>query len=358
MQLTDLGWNDVFETHFAPYRREGYCAGRIILESKNLYTVATDAHGEIPAIVTGKMSYAALTREDLPVVGDWVVIRIVGTTEPQAAIHAILPRASIFSRKAAGRGGSEQPVAANIDIAFLLTGLDGNYNLRRIERYLLQTRESGVQPVVLLTKADICSEVTASLAEVADISGGAPVHAISTHAGIGLAELTPYLQPGITVALLGSSGVGKSTLLNRLLGDTVMRTQAVRVEDSRGRHTTSHRQLFLLSTGAALIDTPGMRELQLWGDEDGLRDTFLEIESLAHRCRFTDCRHDEEPGCAIRTAVETGDLDPGRFANYRKMQRELQHLAAKTDWTEEQAIKRKWKQIHKAAKRLFKERGR
>lgn len=358
MNFANLGWNDEFVHHFTAYRQEGYAAGRITLEGKNLYIVATEAQGEIPAVMTGKMMYGACTREDLPVVGDWVAVSVIGAERPQAIIHAVLPRRSKFSRKMAGREGGEQPVAANIDIAFLLTGLDGDYNLRRIERYLLQTRESGARPVVLLTKADICPDVNVCLGEVAAVAGGAPVYAISTLTGVGLAEITQYLQPGVTVALLGSSGVGKSTLLNYVLGNEVMRTQSVRADDSRGRHTTSHRQLFMLPAGASLIDTPGMRELQLWGAADGLLNTFPEIETLAHRCRFADCRHEVEPGCAVQLALETGELDQSRFANYRKMQRELQHIAAKTDWQEEQVITRKWKQIHKDAKALKKQRGR
>lgn len=358
MQMTELGWSETLARHFAPYRAEGYAAGRITLEQKNLFVAATDEYGEIPAVVTGRLQYEALTRADLPVVGDWVALRIPASTTPQAAIHAVLPRVSLFSRTAAGNSGDRQPVAANIDLAFLLTGLDGNFNLRRIERYLLQARESRATPVLVLTKADLCRDVDACLSAVAAVAGDAPVHAISTHTSSGLAALTSHLQPGITVALLGSSGVGKSTLLNTLLGTEVMRTRAVRVTDSRGRHTTSHRQLFLLPSGAALIDTPGMRELRLWADEDGLPETFPEIEALAGGCRFPDCRHDAEPGCAVLAALASGALDPGRLDSYRKMQRELHFLAAKTNWQEEQQIARKWKQISKAAKQLKKERGR
>lgn len=355
--FTNLGWSNAFACHFEPYRADGFVPARVTLEQKHRYVVATEAAGEIPAVATGKLLRDA-ARASLPVVGDWVVVRFVGNDEAQATIHAVLPRLSQFSRQAPGRGGVEQPVAANIDIAFLLTGLDGNYNLRRIERQLLQTRQSQVRPVVLLTKADLCAEPDACVDEVAAVAGDAPVHALSTHTGAGLAALGSYLQRGVTVALLGSSGVGKSTLLNQLLGHAAMRTQEVRADDSRGRHTTSHRQLFLLASGAALIDTPGMRELQLWGDADGLPGTFPEIEALAQHCRFADCQHGEEPGCAVLAAVESGDLDSGRLVNYHKLQRELQHLAAKTDRLEEQDLKRKSKEIPKAAKALHKLRGR
>ncbi|MEN6544422.1 MAG: ribosome small subunit-dependent GTPase A [Armatimonadia bacterium] len=356
--FVSLGWSEIFAHHFEPYRQEGFSAGRITLEQKNLYMVATEPHGEIPAVVTGKLLHEALSREDLPVVGDWVVVRIADTEEPQATIHAVLPRASKLSRQAPGKACEEQTIAANIDIAFLLMGLDGNYNLRRMERHLLQTRKNNVRPVVLLTKADVRSDVDACVCEVTAVAAGAPVHAISTLTGAGLSALSSYLQPGTTIALLGSSGVGKSTLLNHLFGNEAMRTQTVRSDDSsRGRHTTSHRQLFLLPSGAALIDTPGMRELQLWGDEEGLLDTFPEIEALSRGCRFGDCQHRDEPDCAVRAALQTGELTPGRLENYQKMQRELQRLAAKTDRLEEQALKRKSKEIPKAAKSLKKRPG-
>ncbi|HEX2951057.1 MAG TPA: ribosome small subunit-dependent GTPase A [Armatimonadota bacterium] len=357
MNLTHLGWSEVFAQHFAPYREEAFLAARVTLEQKNQYVVATETYGEIPAFVTGKFLYDTLTRDDFPVVGDWVAIRTIGQDDPQATIHAVLPRVSKFSRTSVGNGG-EQPIAANIYLAFLATGLDGNFNVRRIERYLLQTRKSQVQPVILLTKADVCPDIDARLQEVRQVAGNAPVYAVSTLAGSGLAEVTAYLQPGVTVALIGSSGVGKSTLLNYLLGSEVMRTQEVRADDSRGRHTTSFRQLFLLPSGAALIDTPGMRELQLWGDTDGLLNTFPEIEALSRRCRFADCRHGEEPGCAVQAALESGELEADRFASYQKLQREQQFIAAKTDRQEEQAIKRKWKQIHKLQKEIKKQRGR
>lgn len=353
--LVSLGWTEALARDFEPYRLEGFSAGRVTMEQKNLYLVATADYGEIPATVAGKLLHDTLTRESLPAVGDWVVVGITDTRAPQATIHAVLPRVSKLSRQTAGRGGEEQTIAANLDIAFLLTGLDGNYNPRRIERHLLQTRRSNARPVVLLTKADVRPDVDACISEVTAVAGGAPVHAISTLTGAGLSELDRYLQPGITVALLGSSGVGKSTLLNHLLGNEVMRTQAVRLDDSsRGRHTTSHRQLFLLPSGAALIDTPGMRELQLWGEEEGLSGTFPEIEALAGGCRFSDCHHRGEPDCAVRAAVEAGELEPGRLVSYHKLQDELQRLAAKTDRLAEQALKRKSKEIPKAAKALRK----
>lgn len=357
MNFTNLGWSDEFARSFEPYRQQGFLAGRLTLEHKQRYAVVTAEHGEIPAVVTGKLLYEASSRESLPVVGDWVVVHVLGAEAPQAIIHQVLPRVSRFSRQAAGRDYAPQPVAANIDLAFLLLGLDGNYNLRRLERLLLLTHESGAQPVVLLTKADLCSQLEACLREVATVANDAPVYALSTLNGQGLSALDEYLRPGRTVALLGSSGVGKSTLLNHLLGQAVMRTQAVREDDSRGRHTTTHRQLFMLPTGACLIDTPGMRELQLWGDEEGLDSAFPEIEALARHCHFADCRHQGEPGCAVQAAVQDGTLGSERLVSYQKLQRELQYLASKTDRAEAEAINRKWKQIRKTARELNKQRG-
>lgn len=356
MSLEALGWNAHWAGCFAPYRAEGYDAGRISLEHKQLYAVWTERHGEIPAVLTGKYYYEADTRGDLPVVGDWAVIRIHEESPPKATIHGLLPRRSKFSRQAAGTRGGEQPLAANVDTVLLVTGLDGNYNLRRIERYLTVAWESGAEPVVLLTKADLCDEVEARVQEVCASAPGVPVHSLSVRAGTGLEALQRYLIPGRTLALLGSSGVGKSTLLNHLLGEDVQRVQEVRDFDDRGRHTTTHRELFLLPGGVLIIDTPGLRELQLWHADEGLAGAFPEIEALAQQCRYGDCRHRQEPGCRVRAALEDGLLDPDRYENYRKMEQELHYQAAREDDRLRQERERRWKQIGKLQKELKKER--
>lgn len=326
MKLETWGWDAHYAAHFEHYQEEGFSAGRVIAEHKNSYLVCTE-QGEMPARLTGKMLYDALARADLPVVGDWVVLRILDGSDPQAVVHAVLPRKSKLSRKEAGRRTDEQPVAANVDTVFLMTGLDGNYNVRRIERALTLAREGGAAPVILLSKADLCPDYDERLAAVAAITAGAPVHAISVPQQHGLETLAAYLLPGRTLALLGSSGVGKSTLTNYLLGRDAQQVQEVRRFQEKGKHTTTHREIFTLPSGALLIDTPGMRELQLWGEGEGLTETFADIEELARQCRFSDCRHKQEPGCRVREALRHGELDPGRYENYQKMQQELNNLA-------------------------------
>lgn len=355
MTLESLGWQADFADHFAPYQAEGYAVGRISLEQKNLYAVLTAAHGEIPAVLTGRMYYDAVDRNDLPAVGDWVIIRIHDPHDPQATIHGVLRRRSKLSRRDPN-GKSEQLLAANIDTAFVLAGLDGDFNPRRIERYLAVIRESGVEPVVLLTKADLCEEPESRLREAEASSPGVPVHAVSALDGAGLDTLNGYLQAGRTLAFLGSSGVGKSTLLNYLLGSEVQRIQEVREDDSRGRHTTTHRELFLLPGGGMVIDTPGMRELQLWHADDGLAEAFRDIEALAAHCRFADCQHQHEPGCRIREARSDGTIDPRRYEHYLKLQRELQYQAAREDTNLMEARERRWKEISKLQKQLKKQR--
>lgn len=355
MPITEFGWDARCEAAWRPYAIDGCAAGRITLHVKDRYRVMTDA-GEVPGVVTGRLLYNALTPGDLPVVGDWVAVRLLDPHDPQAIIHAVLPRNTHFARR--DPAGGEQPVAANVDLAFLVTGLDHNFSPRRIERYLTMTRQSGATPVVVLTKADLCDDLPARLAAVEAVAGGAPVHAVSVVQPSGLEALAAYLTPGRTVALLGSSGVGKSTLLNALSGTDLQRVQAVREMDSRGRHTTTHRQLFALPTGALMMDTPGMRELEPWDAADGLAETFAEIEALAVQCRFADCGHTGEPGCAVQCALDNGHLDPERFENYRKLQRELHYQVRKEDPVVERAEQRRWKEIAKLQKRINKERGR
>ena len=332
--------------------QDGFVAGRVALEHRGTYRVYTE-FGECTAEVTGQFRYQADGDQTFPAVGDWVALHHHGPDHP-ATIHQVLPRTSQFVRKVAGTKTQGQVIAANVDTVFLMSGLDGDFNLRRIERYLVMAWDSGATPVIVLNKADLCATLSETLADVAAVAIGVPIHPISAALGTGLNQLDPYLIPGKTVALIGSSGVGKSTLTNYLLGTHQQAIQAVRADDSRGRHTTSHRHLLPLPSGALLIDTPGMRELQLWSTASGLEETFADVEALASDCKFRDCQHEQEPGCAVQAAIATGDLDPGRLRSYQKLQREQQWLVQRQDTHARSNTKRRWKQITKTIRQRYK----
>ncbi len=303
MYLELLGWSSFFAKNFESYCQEGYSVGRVALEHKNTYILYTE-HGELSAEVTGKIRYRASARQDFPAVGDWVVIS-VRDSEKRATIHAVLPRKSKFSRKTVGNKTEEQIVATNIDTVFLVTGLDGDFNLRRIERYLILVWESGANPVIILNKADLCDDVKRYRDQVEAIALGVPLVVLSAAKNQGLDALTPYLSKGQTVALLGSSGVGKSTLTNQLVGQVVQSVREVRQGDDKGRHTTTHRELIVLPSGSLLIDTPGIREIQIWAKDESLQETFTDIKTLAMQCRFQDCQHDSEPVVLCERQLKT-----------------------------------------------------
>lgn len=351
--LEAFGWNEFFANSFAPFAAEGYGVGRVAVQHKTQYELYTE-HGDMRAETTGKMQYEARSKDDLPVVGDWVVTR--PRDKDMATIFAILPRKSKFSRKAAGKKTEEQIVAANVDTVFLVSGLDGDYNLRRMERYLVVAWESGAAPVIVLNKVDLCTDIAAVMQEVDSIALGVPVMVMSALNNQGLAELPSYIKKGTTGALLGSSGVGKSTIINHLLGSELQKTREVRADDDRGRHTTSRRELIHLPNGGLLMDTPGMRELQLWGGEEGLKDAFDDIAALAQQCRFRDCQHGVEPDCAVQAAIQTGTLTPNRFESYLKLQKEVAYLHRKENKVAELQEKERWKKIHAAHKKIYKNR--
>lgn len=354
--LDELGWAAFFEQQFELVRQDNWTPARVIREDRGRYEVWNE-RGEFAAEVSGKLRHEAHDRADFPAVGDWVAVTL-RESESAATIHALLPRLTCFSRKAPGRNVEQQILAANVDTAFLVCGLDQDFNLRRIERYLQAANESGAACVIVLNKADCCEQLAQASDSVRAIAGGAPIHAVCAVSGEGVEELIAYLGRGQTAVLLGSSGVGKSTLINCFLGTQKQLTQAVREDDSRGRHTTTHRELFVLPDGGILIDVPGLREMQVWSESGALGGTFDDIEALAAQCRFSDCKHDGEPGCAIHAALESSELDAGHYENYRKLQRELRHFAVENDIRAKLAQKAKWKAMHKQARRVARERER
>ncbi|MDX8360507.1 ribosome small subunit-dependent GTPase A [Cytobacillus sp. IB215316] len=343
MNLFTLGWNKQFEEAFLPYDNSEYTVGRVALEHKRMYRIFTE-QGELLGEVSGKFRYNTQAREDFPAVGDWVVI----TTQPnedRALIHAVLPRQSKFSRKSAGEVTEEQIVASNVNSIFLVAALNQDFNLRRLERYILLTWESGANPVIVLSKSDLCIDIEEKVAKVEAIAFGVPIHVISAKEDTGIQSLQQYLTDGQTVALLGSSGAGKSTLSNKLYGKDVQAVQQVREGDDRGRHTTTHRELIVLTTGGIIIDTPGMRELQLWDSEDSVAQSFQDIEVLSEQCRFTNCKHQSEPGCAVLSAIDQGVLEQSRFLSFVKITKELAYLERKADNKARIAERKKWKKI-------------
>ena len=346
LTLETLGWDDRFETALQACADGGLRPARVAVAHNAFYQLCT-ADGEVMAEVAGRLRHHAAGPDARPVVGDWVAIR-TGANGGSATIEAVLPRRRCFSRKAAGEPTRRQLVAANVDTVLLVTGLDGDFNLRRIERYLVAIRNSGAAPVLVLNKADLCPDREARRADAAALAPGAPLHVIEALRPGAAEPLRHHLPPGRTGALVGSSGVGKSTIINRLLGHERQRTAEVRRRDGRGRHTTTQRELILLPGGGLLIDTPGMRELRLWEDTDALEDAFDDILALAAGCRFRDCEHEAEPRCAVRQAVETGRLGAARLDSFRRLRREREAARQRRDELARIEEQRRGRTAHRA----------
>jgi ribosome biogenesis GTPase / thiamine phosphate phosphatase len=347
-----FGWNDFFEQQIGHDERAGLRWARVVEEQRGLYRVAGDADGWVE--VSGRFRHQAAHPADFPAVGDWVGVE-------QAIIHRRLDRRSTVSRAAPGRAVDQQVLAANVDTIFLVTALSQDLSVRRLERYLTMVWDAGAVPVVLLNKSDLCDDPDAERESVRARLPMVDVFAVSALQPAelnGLDALAPYLRFAQTIALLGSSGVGKSALINRLLGRDALKTGAISDAVGKGRHTTTSRQLVELPGGALLIDTPGMRELQPWADGSAVDAAFDDIAALAGECRFADCGHAGEPGCAVRGAVDSGRLDADRLENYRRLGREAAFEERKRNKAAASEEKRRWKHIHQAQKALYKDRDR
>jgi ribosome biogenesis GTPase / thiamine phosphate phosphatase len=335
INLKNYGLDERFEQEASLY--SGLFIARVAEQHRELYKVISE-YGEIEASVSGKLDYHADDQTSYPAVGDWVMIDRTDGSTGNAIIHHILHRKSVLARQAAGTEKAGQIIASNIDTIFICMSLNADFNIRRIERYLTIAWDSRATPVIVLTKSDLCDDLPQKLKDIASVSMGAEVITCSSENGDGFDEINVFLGQGKTIAFVGSSGVGKSTLINRLVGQEVLATKAIREDDAKGRHTTTHRQLLSLPNGGIVIDTPGMRELQIY--TGNLSKTFEDIEEIAARCKFGDCSHGTEPGCAIRDAIEKGSLSEERFASYRKLRREVSYAGLNARQLENEKINR------------------
>lgn len=347
--LLSFGWDDFFEEQIKFIESEDLFPGRVVGEEKNLYRVQVDQDLILLGSVPGRFMHQARSRADFPAVGDWVLCRPTGDVE-RVLIEHCLERRSVIQRKQVGSSLDMQIIASNIDWVFIATSINEDLNIKRLDRYLTLAWNSGASPVVLLTKSDLCEDVEIVVSDLEDRFPGVPIHAVSIQDPSTLASLGGYLSKGRTSVVVGSSGVGKSSLVNALLGHAALKTQEIREDDAKGRHTTTARYVLKTPSGGLIIDTPGMRELQMTDEDEGLNEHFEDIESLVLNCRFTDCRHETEPGCAIRKAIHEGELHEERWQSYLKLLSEIRFQQRKQSKALQSAEKERWKKIHREVK--------
>ncbi|MBU2491904.1 MAG: ribosome small subunit-dependent GTPase A [Bacteroidetes bacterium] len=354
--LKTLGWNSFFENQFEEFRNSGFIPGRIAIENKNNYSVLIE-NGEVTAEISGKLMFSSESNSDLPKTGDWVILSVF-ENDNYGIIHNVLKRQSKVSRKKTGKAYDEQVLITNVDFIFIVQSLDNNYNINRLERYLTTVYQSGATPIVILSKADLCNDVELKIAEIQKSHSDVKIIAVSSFENIGIEEINNNLNSGTTYAFLGSSGVGKSTIINKLVGEEIQKTTEVRTGDNKGKHTTTKRELIILEDKGILIDTPGMRGLELWSANEGINTNFAEFEEFEGNCRFADCTHTHETGCAVIEAVKNNLIEQSRYDNYLKLRKELRYLETRVNHKVFLEEKKKWKEIQKWYRNNFKDKKR